>query len=89
MPLPFVFSRPMFEEGVNQVNAGTLIYFTGAYTLGLYLGDNLEARLDTIATYPKPLFAAAAVSTLVLVILGFAGFNRFGFFSLRESVFYL
>ena len=26
---------------------------------------------------------------LVLVILGFAGINRFGFFSLQESFFYL
>jgi surface polysaccharide O-acyltransferase-like enzyme len=89
MLLPLVFSRPVFEEGVNQVNAGTLIYFTGAYTLGLYLGDRLEARLDAIALYRKPLLAVAVVTSLVLVILGFTEINRFGFFSLQESIFYV
>ena len=89
MLLPLVFSRPVFEEGVNQVDAGTLIYFTGAYTLGLYLGDKLEARLDAIALFRKHLIAMAVVTSLVLVVLGFTGINRFGFFSLQESIFYV
>jgi surface polysaccharide O-acyltransferase-like enzyme len=89
MLLPLVFSRPEFEEGVNQVNAGTLIYFTGAYTLGLYLGNELEARLDVIGRYRNPLLAMAITSSVVLTILGFTGINRFGFFSLQESIFYV
>jgi surface polysaccharide O-acyltransferase-like enzyme len=89
MLLPLVFSRPEFREGVNQVNAGTLIYFTGAYTLGLYLGNKLEARLDVIALYRTPLIAMAIATSVVLTILGFAGINRFGFFSLQESIFYI
>ena len=89
MLLPLVFSRPEFKEGVNQLNAGTLIYFTGAYTLGLYLGDRLEARLDAVALYRKQLFIMAIIASVVLVILGFTGINRFGFFSSQESIFYV
>lgn len=89
MLLPLVFSRPEFEEGVNQLNAGTLIYFTGAYTLGIYLGEKLEERLDYIATQLKPLLAVAVLTSVLIAVLMFAGINRFGFFSLQESLFYV
>lgn len=86
---PLVLSRPEFEPGVNQLTAGTLIYFTGAYTLGIYLGDKLELRLDFVASYLKPLFAMAVLTSIVIAILQFVGINRFGFFSLQESLFYV
>jgi len=89
MLLPLVFSRPEFEEGVNQLNAGTLIYFTGAYTLGLYLGEKLEARLDFIARHLKALLAVAVLTSVLIAALMFSGINRFGFFSLQESIFYV
>lgn len=89
MLLPLVFSRPEFEEGVNQLNAGTLIYFTGAYTLGIYLGEKLEERLDYIATQLKPLLVVAVLTSVLIAVLMFAGINRFGFFSLQESLFYV
>jgi surface polysaccharide O-acyltransferase-like enzyme len=86
---PLAFSRPEFSEGVDQLTAGTLIYFAGAYTVGLYLGQDLESRLDRIAGWRKPLFALAIVTTAALAALQFAGINRFGAFSLQESLFYL
>jgi surface polysaccharide O-acyltransferase-like enzyme len=86
---PLVFSRPEFEAGVNQLNAGTLIYFTGAYTLGIYLGEKLEARLDYIALHLKHLIAVAVLASVLIAVLMFAGINRFGFFSLQESLFYV
>ena len=89
MLLPLVFSRPEFESGVNQLNAGTLIYFTGAYTLGIYLGEKLEARLDYIALHLKPLIAVAVLTSVLIAVLMFADINRFGFFSLQESLFYV
>lgn len=89
MLLPLAFSRPEFREGVDQLTAGTLIYFTGAYTIGLYLGQNLEARLDFVARWHRPLLALAIATTLTLAALQFAGINRFGGFSLQESLFYV
>lgn len=89
MLLPLAFSRPEFREGVGQLTAGTLIYFTGAYTVGLYLGQNLESRLDCIARWRTPLLALAIVATVALAALQFAGINRFGSFSLQESLFYV
>jgi surface polysaccharide O-acyltransferase-like enzyme len=89
MMMPLVFSRPEFEPGVIQVNLGTVIYFTGAYTVGLYLGNNLEPRLEFLSRHRKWFAIAALLSSLALVALQFRGLNRFGFFSLQESLYYV
>ena len=89
MLAPLVFSRPEFAEGVSQTGAGTIIYFTGAYTVGVYLGNHLEPLLDRIAAYRKFLIAAAVLSTAILIELQLAQVNRFGGYSLQESIFYI
>lgn len=89
MLAPLVFSRPEFVEGTSQIAAGTVIYFAGAYTVGVYLGNHLEPRLESIATYRRFLIAAAVVSSVILVVLQLVQVNRFGSYSLQESVFYV
>jgi surface polysaccharide O-acyltransferase-like enzyme len=89
MLLPLAFSRPEFEDGALQVTAGTLLYFTGAYTAGIYLGNDLEGRLDRIARYRSPLVVIVVAASLLLMLLQFAEINRFGSFSLQESVYYV
>ena len=89
MLAPLVFSRPDFGEGTSQIVAGTVIYFAGAYTVGVYLGNQLEPRLDRIAGYRKFLIAAAVLSSVILIELQLAQVNRFGSFSLQESIFYV
>jgi surface polysaccharide O-acyltransferase-like enzyme len=89
MFLPLVFSRPVFNPDVSQVNAGALIYFSGAYTIGIYLGNNLESRLNKIAGYRNYLYAGAIVSSVAITLLQFSQINRFGDFSLQESLFYI
>ena len=46
---PLVFSRPEFADGVSQYGLGTLLYFGGAYTVGIALGNELEPLLDRIS----------------------------------------
>jgi surface polysaccharide O-acyltransferase-like enzyme len=89
MLAPLVFSRPEFAEGTSQIAAGTVVYFTGAYTVGVYLGNHLESLLDRIAAYRKFLVAAAVLVSVLLVVLQFAEINRFGSYSLQESLFYV
>ncbi len=89
MLAPLVFSRPDFDEGTHQIVAGTIIYFAGAYTVGVYLGHRLEPLLDRIAAYRNPLIAAALLSSAILVELQLAQINRFGSYSLQETFFYL
>lgn len=89
MLAPLVFSRPEFAEGVSQTGAGTIIYFAGAYTVGVYLGNQLEPLLDRIAGYRKFLIATAVLSSAILIELQLAQINRFGSYSLQESLFYV
>jgi len=89
MLLPLVFSRPEFAPGVLQVNAGTLTYFAGAYTVGLYLGNDLDSRLDYLAKYRTWILLLAVFSSVAIMAAQFQGLNRFGFFSLQESLYYV
>jgi len=67
MLLPLVYSHPIFDSAVSQVNFGTLVYFGGAYMVGIYLGNNLAPTLDRIAGYRSYLFAGAIAPSVVLV----------------------
>lgn len=89
MLAPLLFSRPGFGDGEDQIVAGTVIYFVGAYAVGVYLGNQLEPLLDRIATYRKQLIAAAVLGSVLLIGLQFAEVNRFGSYSLQETVYYI
>ena len=89
MSLPLIYSRPPFEPGTSQITTGSIIYFAGAYTVGLYLGDNLEERLESILKYRWLILATAVFASGLLAILHFEEINRFGNYSLRESLYYL
>lgn len=89
MLAPLAFSRPEWVEGDSQITIGTVVYFAGAYTVGIYLGNHLESRLDRIGTYRRSLAAAAVLSSVSLVVLQVTEVNRFGSFSLQESIFYI
>ena len=89
MLLPLVFSRPPFTPGTIQITVGSVIYFAGAYTVGLYIGDDLAARLETVRKYSTLILVAAVTTSILLSILHFKDIDRFGDFSLRESLYYL
>ena len=89
MLAPLAISPPEWVEGASQITIGTVVYFAGAYTVGIYLGNHLEPRLDQIAKYRRYLAAAAVLSSASLVVLQVMEINRFGSFSLQESIFYV
>lgn len=89
MLAPLFFSRPEFADDINQIVVGTVIYFAGAYAVGVYLGNQLELLLDRIAAYRKHLIVAALLGSVLLVGLQFAEVNRFGSYSLQETIYYI
>ena len=89
MLAPLVFSRPEFGDGVSQYGAGTLLYFGGAYTVGIAWGNQLEPLLNRISAYRNHLIGVAVLSSAILVELQLAQVNRFGSYSLLETLFYL
>lgn len=89
MLTPLVFSRPPFEEGILQVNAGSVIYFSGAYTVGIFLGDGLEKRLYILSNWRGMMIVGAILTSALITVLMMNEIDRFGGFSLRESLFYV
>jgi membrane-bound acyltransferase YfiQ involved in biofilm formation len=87
--LPLIFSRPPFEDGIIQVNAGSVIYFSGAYTVGIYLGNSLETRLDYLANCRRLLLVGTVITSALITALQLNDINRFGGFSLQESLYYV
>ena len=67
----------------------TMIYFTGAYALGMLMGQNLEQSLERINKYRQPLLIITLVTTLTLLLLYISESDMLGPVSLRESLFYL
>jgi surface polysaccharide O-acyltransferase-like enzyme len=88
MLLPLLFSRPEFSPGVLQITPGAVIYFTGAYTVGLYLGASLDERLDRLELHRGRLLTGALVLSIALFLLHAFQIDRFEWFSLREAVYY-
>ncbi|WP_394175242.1 acyltransferase family protein [Thalassotalea litorea] len=89
MLLPLIFSRPEFSPETSQINAGAVIYFSGAYTVGIFLGNDLENLLNKLARFRFYLIMTVIVSSAAIAWLMYNEINRFGYFSLQESLFYL
>lgn len=89
MLAPLVFSRPDFDPDGHQLALGTLIYFSGAYTVGIYLGQNLESRLAALSRHRGGLLMLAAVSSVAIALLMYREIGRVGGVDLQESLFYL
>lgn len=89
MLAPLVVSRPDFEPGEHQVTLGTLVYFSGAYTVGIYLGHDLESRLDTLRRHRAVLALLAAISSVAIAALMLGEINRVGGIALQEALFYV
>ncbi|QRM55218.1 acyltransferase [Sinorhizobium sp. BG8] len=82
--LPMLFSRTGTE-----VTLSTILYFTGAYIIGLYLGRDIEGRLTDVSRYAWLLGLLAVAATATLVVLNARDIDYWGPTSLRESVYYV
>ncbi|WOH37059.1 acyltransferase [Thalassotalea fonticola] len=81
---PFVASRVWPEFSWLSV-----IYFGGAYTLGVFIGANYEKSLQFIRQRTITLVIIFIVTSLFLVFFYQIDFDKIGFVSILESVFYL
>lgn len=67
----------------------TMVYFMGAYAFGMYLGTDLDAKLQLIKKYKVYIVAIALVTTMVLFYFYIQQIDMVGKVSLRESVYYV
>ena len=88
---PLVIRRVELMEmwGLNTLSLQTMIYFTGAYAGGMYLASNLEENLQWINNYKWVLLFVVIVSSAGLLYAVFHKIDRFGFFSLMSTLYYM
>jgi len=67
----------------------SFIYFLGAYSLGIWLGTDLDRYMAWIKSNVVLFWLVAFVSTVVLFYLFVADINMVGFVSLQETFFYI
>lgn len=85
---------PLISSGIKipimygQV-IGKIIYFSGAYVLGMYLGSNMEYSFTWIKDRLIYILVTVAVSTIVLAYLHFYKVNNFEGIYLQDSFFYV
>nr|WP_111302090.1 acyltransferase [Paracoccus saliphilus] len=82
--LPLLFSRTGTE-----VTLSTILYFGGAYVLGLTIGLDLEGWLDRFERWQEALLATVLITTAGIVYLYVTGIQFVGPVDLRESAFYV
>ena len=88
MLMPLVVSRiQVLTEYVLKIE--TMLYFTGAYAVGMYLGSDLERKLQLIKKYKQVIVAAVVICTIVLFYFYDNKVDMVGKVSLKESVFYI
>ncbi len=67
----------------------TVVYFLGAYSAGIYLGQDYHQKLQRIAKWTIPLSGAVAVTTLILVYSYITETGRVAGLPFRETLFYV
>jgi len=82
MVLPLFFSR-------MGMSFQTMVYFMGCYCFGMYLGDNLEMKLNYFKKHIHVITIIAIVSTISLFYLYWNDMDLVGNISLKESFFYI
>jgi surface polysaccharide O-acyltransferase-like enzyme len=86
--LPLFISRVQNLTDYN-LSIETMIYFMGAYALGIYLGDDLNKKLSIINTYKGVFVLIALMSTVILFYFYKNKIDIIGTVSLREMAFYI
>ncbi|GAA4297666.1 acyltransferase family protein [Aestuariibaculum suncheonense] len=86
--MPLVVSRvQMAHEYILKIE--TMLYFTGAYVFGMWLGAALDEKLTALKKYKYIVFSIAFLSTVGLFYLYVNKLDYLGKVSLKESLFYV
>lgn len=88
MILPLFISRVQNLTAYN-VSLETIIYFTGAYAFGMYLGEDLNHKLKRLKTYQFQIVLLGFMSSACLFYLYNYDLDAFGMLTLKETVFYI
>jgi surface polysaccharide O-acyltransferase-like enzyme len=85
---------PLFISRIQTLTAyslriETMIYFMGSYALGMYLGVDLNVKLNKIRTYKWSIVLMATMSTMCLFYLYKNQMDMVGIVSLKELAFYI
>lgn len=84
--LPLVISRSSFPD---LLTLPTLIYFAGAYALGLVWGADCPSFIARLTPYQRPLLVVVFLTSLVIGWSYFQGHAADGFFFFRQSLIYI
>ncbi len=83
-------SLPLFLSRTGrEVSLGTVGYFAGVYSVGIFLGEGYAGNLAFLRRWRGTLGAIAAASTVALVLLYTRDIDMIGRVSIRESLFYV
>jgi len=86
--MPLLISRiPIMRE--YNLRFETLVYFTGAYSLGMFLGSHLNKNLVLIKTNRVLILIIAIISTIGLFYLYMAKIDVVGYVNIKETIFYI
>lgn len=66
-----------------------IVYFSGAYVLGMYVGENMEANMLYLKKKVLLISAVAFVSTVVLCYLHYYTITAFKGINIQESIYYI
>ena len=88
MILPLFISRVQ-NLTAYHVSVETIIYFTGAYAFGMYLGEDLNDKLKWLKTYQFQITLLGYISSAWLFYLYIYDLDAVGMLSLKETVFYI
>ncbi len=89
-----IILAPLFVSRVQMafdyiLSIETMIYFTGAYAVGMYLGKDLDNKLGWVKNNLAVFIGISLLSTVVLFIFYIRDLDLLGIVSLRESAFYI
>ncbi|WP_018344366.1 acyltransferase [Cytophaga aurantiaca] len=77
--IPFIYGVVMSK----------IIYFSGAYVFGMYVGTNMEACLDWMKKNMSYILLIAGISTVVLWFLHDYGINKVKGIYVQDAVYYI
>ena len=89
-----IIITPLFISRIQnlteyRLSFETMIYFTGAYALGMFLGVDLNKKLSWLNKYTFQMALLGLICSAVLIYLFIHDIDNLGQVSLKETVFYV
>jgi peptidoglycan/LPS O-acetylase OafA/YrhL len=86
--IPLISSGIKFPTIYGLV-IGKIVYFSGAYVLGMYWGANLEDNMNWLKDHLIVILICAAISTVVLCYLYYYEIDKVSTIHVQDSVYYI